>query len=86
MKLLFCYNCEDVRKLQQEMVYCSCGKSWGRYKKDKLNAEYGGIAIPIGFDNNSFVLAYCQERTKSNIFTAFFIPTTAETISFIKEK
>lgn len=75
MKLLFCPNCQDVRKIggppmydereqrsniQAETVYCRCHKSWGVYV-DNLNAVYGGDAVMLGFSNSSLGMALTDQ-------------------------
>ncbi len=54
MKLLYCPACHDVRRLWTDKTVCRCGRCWGRYKADGLQATYGGLAIPLGIDNGSF--------------------------------
>lgn len=54
MKLIFCPNCTDVRKLDTHPTYCRCHKSWGFYHEDGLTATVGGDAVPLGIDNNTF--------------------------------
>lgn len=83
MKLIFCPNCQDVIKMAQTKRSCVCGKSWGQYH-GPLQATYGGLTIPLGFDNHS--LRDSIQWWKSNErevlgtrFTAFIIPATAET-------
>ena len=76
MKLIYCPECQDVRKLHVgERVECQCGESWGWYK-NILNAVVGGKAIPIGFNNRSFRMALnarMGSRYKERNFTAFTI-------------
>ena len=57
MKLIFCKECQSVFSLSFSKKTCDCGKSWGRYMRDGLNAEYGGTVIPLGFANASFIAA-----------------------------
>lgn len=78
MKLIFCPKCQDVLKLSLDKKNCKCGESWGRYK-DKLNAVIGGEAVPLGFDNGSFVGALRGENLW-NQFTAFVIDLPCKTI------
>lgn len=82
MKLLFCPKCEDVRKLQFRRVFCECGKSWGNYFEDGLNAYIGGEAVPLGFDNSSLQRAL-KNRPKQGPgkrFDAFVIQTNCDTV------
>ena len=55
MKLLFCPECEDVRKLAYGRTTCDCGASYGWYEKDGHHASIGGKTIVIGLDNLSLV-------------------------------
>lgn len=85
MKLIFCPKCHDVFRLRGSIRKCDCGLSWGRYT-DEINAEIGGMAIPLGFTNDSFVRAI-QERPKEGYgsrYVAFVIPEKCETIKFCK--
>lgn len=74
MKLIYCPKCDDVRKIHSRATRCKCQKSWGRYLPDGLHATYGGKAIPLGFDNPSFLEAIKQQRGyTSSRFRAFVI-------------
>lgn len=66
IKLLFCPECGDVRKLAQEpdITTCKCGLSWGFYKSDGWNAVIGA-GLAIGLDNNSVAYAV-KERKNGN--------------------
>ena len=82
MKLLYCPRCEDVIKLTQNVRYCECKKSSGKYLFDGLNAEVYGEAVPLGFANSSFTSAL-RERPKSGDgrrFEAFVIPLNCGTV------
>ena len=82
MKLIFCPNCQDVRKLNtKHIVSCDCGKSFGKYN-DNLNATIGGDAIPLGFANNTLSNALKMRPIKGmgRTFTAFVIPVECPTI------
>jgi hypothetical protein len=90
MKLIFCPECTDIRKLHKDGVKCWCGKSWGKYLEDNHKAEIGGLAVPIGVDNDCFVRAY---RARNNwdvtlanqkSFPAFFFHKDAESIKRIE--
>ena len=55
MKLIFCPNCEDVRKITTEYAtFCTCGRSWGQYNEDGITAIYSGEAIPLFIENSCF--------------------------------
>lgn len=90
MKLLFCRHCEDIYRLYpsgEEFTFCRCGRTGGRYIDNK-KAEYfnkeENMAVPLGFDNYSFLFAINHQRYEGegNTFKAFVIPKTAET--FVK--
>lgn len=84
MKLIFCPACQDVVKLQvARNRYCDCKQSWGYYHKDGLNAEIGGSAVPLGFDNQDFVRALrAQPESGWGVqFNAFVIPKQCPTIT-----
>ena len=56
VKLLYCNDCFDVRKLQRERTECKCGESWGQYEEDGLHAKYGGPgAVLLGLSNHSLI-------------------------------
>ncbi|MCP4424429.1 MAG: hypothetical protein GY803_08065 [Chloroflexi bacterium] len=82
MKLVYCPECHDVLKLLTDQTrYCDCGRAWGSYV-DYLNAEIGGTAVPLGFDNGSLALALA-ERPRSGMgkmFAAFVIPVEYDTV------
>jgi len=77
MKLLYCNNCKDIFNLKVNVEkYCSCGETHGQYVNG-LNAEFQGKpAIPLGFDNHSFLFA---KVTFGGDFTAFIIPEPCKT-------
>lgn len=89
MKLLFCLQCHDIKKIHKEMTFCKCKKSKGRYLEDGLHAEFGGEAIPLGIDNKSLVKALNHSLTdeinsdRGIRFEAFTIPDKCSTIKFI---
>jgi len=85
MKLVFCPKCYDVVKMRYTKTKCECGKSWGKYEKDGLMSQIGGLGIPLGFDNNSLGDAL-HRRPESGLgsqFTAFVIPKKCD---HVKEK
>ena len=57
MKLLFCPQCGDVRKLRLRKVRCQCGSAWGRYLNDGAQAEVSAGANVIGIANGSIAAA-----------------------------
>lgn len=83
MKLIYCLKCGDIIRFFFEERSCKCGKSKGKYEADGLNATISGVAIPLGFDNQSFREAL-QTRPKfgpsGSIFTAFVIPKKCDTV------
>lgn len=87
MKLLFCRECGDVRKLHmdRQMHACSCGASAGRYV-DHLNAEVSGPCLALGINNSSLRLALTNHQRSPRIdglghrIEAFIIPETAPTL------
>jgi len=83
VKLLFCPVCQDVIKLGKDKKrFCECGESAGHYLEDGINANIYGRAIPIGFQNKSFVdaLHYRPEDGWGEKFKAFVIPRECDTI------
>jgi hypothetical protein len=77
MKLLLCPLCGDVRALRGAKTYCWCRKSWGKYDKAGVNAEIGGMAIPLGIHSHDLRYA-CMHRPSGNVagheFEAFVYP------------
>ena len=53
MKLLFCFECADIKKLHSFEVSCNCGKTKGRYIDD-VKAIYSGPGCLLGILNFSF--------------------------------
>lgn len=82
MKLIFCPNCNDVIRLFDKKRHCKCRRSWGHYT-DSVNAVIGGIAIPLGFANNSLVEALLNrpENGLGEPFNAFVIPNYSDHIN-----
>ena len=88
MKLFFCTQCQDVVKITTERRSCQCGVSWGVCKDDKLHAQIGGKAIPLGFNNPSLInAANRQPKTgKVLVFEAFVIAKNCGTVEEVKNK
>lgn len=81
MKFIYCPHCNDAFKLLLVRQYCDCSRSYGNYV-DPLNAEIGGLAIPWGVANPSFVEAL-KNRPEEGLgerFEAFIIPVKCDTI------
>lgn len=87
MKLIYCPHCHDVRKLGYTLTTCECGRSFGKYDKDGLNAMYSGEAVPIGFANQSFIGAFLDqpESGQGRHFEAFVIPKECPTFTQVKK-
>lgn len=89
MKLLYCRQCGDVLRLYGIRRTCRCGSSWGYYLEDDLNAAFGGLAIPLGFTNESFndALRNRSQDGNGSRFVAFVIPRDCPTVhEFAKEQ
>jgi len=92
MKLIYCPNCHDVVKMADSLSArpntCDCGQSWGEYTDNGLNAVYGGLAVPLGFDNFTLMRAL-RHRPQSGDgarFTAFVIPHECDTCRKVEGK
>ena len=93
MKLLFCKKCQDVIKLSDSKSNyrtCMCGKSWGYYKEDGLNAVVSGPCVALGINNSSLaaaVRAYYNNPNRvadeccGGDFQAFVIYESAKTVT-----
>jgi hypothetical protein len=83
MKLIYCPECHDVRKLDYQATFCKCGASSGWYEDDGLHATIQGEAIPLGFANSSLVAALENqpEYGMGEVFTAFVIPKDCPTVA-----
>jgi len=62
MKLLFCRECGDIRRLRSVVTSCACGRSAGRYLPDDVTAEYRGPGCLLGIANSSFEAAVRRHR------------------------
>lgn len=88
MKLMYCLECHDVRKLDYPEVTCKCGASKGSNRIGGLHAVIQGKAIPLGFDNYSFRRAL-EGQTENRwgtdgqgeVFEAFVIPKDCPTVT-----
>ena len=84
MKLLYCPDCYDIKRLSLERVHCYCGNSWARVKGDYFHSVFGGKAVPLGIANVSFGSAI-RNRPQSGLgseFKAFVIPSQCETVEY----
>lgn len=86
MKLIYCPACHDVVALREESRTCECGLSGGKYVTG-LHAEIWGRAIPIGFENLTFIGALNNRPTEGlgERFTAFVIPDKCDDVVAIKK-
>ena len=84
MKLIYCPHCGDILRLYFTARSCRCGKAGGYYR-DRLNATITGNAIPLGFDNASFVAALIErpDDGAGRVFQAFIIPKKCDTVEVI---
>ena len=87
MKLIFCSECYDLRRLDLcRETRCNCGESFGKYVEG-IHAIYGGKAIPIGIANSTLVSALQQRELWNKQtgvdFKAFVIPSTCKTFEKI---
>jgi len=58
MKLLYCKECDDVVRLLDDMRWCECGKTEGRYKAEsETHAEFSGPCVPFALSNSEFQVA-----------------------------
>jgi len=81
MKLIYCPECKDIIKLNYGLHECICKASWSHYLEDGLNAVYGGLAIPLGIHNNTFIQAIENQPDMGlgRNFIAFVIPKQCDT-------
>jgi len=80
MKLLYCVSCQDIIRLRVSEThrYCECGRSWGRYRTERI-AEVGGKGRIIGIHNIQFLKARVPTPEK-NRFEGWFIHEPAESV------
>lgn len=85
MKLAQCTNCGDVYSLNLNVKGCTCGCSAGWYHECGLHATTVGLAIPIGFTNQTFRHAKNQRPQfgLGSTFDAFVIPVECPTVEHI---
>lgn len=85
MKLIFCPKCGDIVRLwRDQWLLCSCGQSGGVYL-DGINARYAGLAVPIGIDNNSMLVAaraWINDKDKQYSIKAFTSTDKSETFKY----
>jgi hypothetical protein len=81
MKLIFCWDCNDIVKLKSVLRYCECGESSGKYV-DELKAEIFGPCLPLGIANSSFAEAVHNQPKigMGKEFTAFVIQKECDTV------
>lgn len=85
MKLIYCPECHDVVRLELNHRQCKCGKAYGHYLKDGLQAVINTTAVPLGFNNFSLMPAL-ENRPASGMgenFEAFVIPVECPTIRVV---
>ncbi len=78
MKLLFCTDCGDVRKINIGETFCLCKKTAARYL-DNLYVEWNGNGRLIGFKNSEF--RSVVENNNNENFTAFILPKECPTVN-----
>lgn len=85
MKLILCKHCQDiVRPYPKQVRTCHCGdvKVECLNELDIIVTATEEWAVPIGFNNRSFVTAVYQqpEQGMGKDFTAFVIPKKCSSI------
>lgn len=85
MKLILCKHCQDiVRPYPNKTRTCECGDVVVKClnKLDIVVTATEGWAVPIGFNNTSFVWSVAQqpEEGMGKDFTAFVIPKKCPSI------
>lgn len=88
MKFVYCETCTSIFSLRlNTRQYCYCKKTWGEYT-DNSNALISKNAIPVGFDNRSFVSALRKrpEAGQGKEFSAFIIPKRCPSIQYDDEE
>lgn len=83
VKLIICTHCRDIVKLTRIRRYCFCGRAYGQYLSDGVQAEIAGEAVPIGFANHSFQFALDNRPDEGAgfVFEAFVIPVRCDTVT-----
>lgn len=67
MKLLFCWNCNDLFKLHRASRACKCGSSIARYLEDGDHVEViGDCCDLVGIDNRVFWKLSHDQRLRPN--------------------
>lgn len=93
MKLMFCFECQDVVKLSTYKVReCECGKIKAKYEinGDGFFHAKDDRYLLLGFANDSFQgavqKAYDTIESMGVEFTAFVIPEPCDTFTRLDEK
>lgn len=101
MKLLYCPECYDAVSMTHDNITrsCKCGKTAGKYLKDKITAVVSEGSVVFGIDNNSFLNAlYTVKKVKDgnvegfpkdrrfDFFFTGWIPTKPGEVLFVKSK
>jgi hypothetical protein len=85
MKLLYCPECLDVKKLRMlRLRSCSCGQSWGYYLEDDYTAEIGGKTILIAIANDELrdAVAARPETGEPGKLPAMILPRRCEAVRY----
>ena len=85
MKLIYCPECLDVKKVRMLKVrHCTCGKSWGYYLEDDLTAVMGGAAVPIAIANDELREAVARRPRdgRGSLCQARVLPKRYETLRY----
>jgi hypothetical protein len=88
VKLVLCVKCWDVFKLARvKWRFCGCKLSYGKYREDGINAEYGGPCAPLGMANGSLAHAVMHQPDDGlgREFEAFVIPKECPTMKRITQ-
>lgn len=87
MKLIFCPECKDIRKLiRHEWRRCSCKASGGQYESNGWHAKIAGKAIALGINNIEFRQAInFTPHHKTYHFEAFVFPLEHPRIEYVEE-
>ena len=83
MKLIFCPECLDVKKVRMlELRRCACGRAWGYYLEDDLTAVIGGSAVPLAIENDELreAAAHRPEEGRGCFLAARVLPQRYDTL------
>jgi hypothetical protein len=90
MKLLFCFECQDIVRLSPERRTCRCGRAWGQYLDDHRTTVQTRNSLSLALNGNDFdrairaLIDHPHEFSPYLFLRAWFNSASAEDVRYVE--